>query len=52
MKLYYAVGTCSLSPHIVASEAGIALDLERVDIRKTVPAAGARPLSVFKSARY
>lgn len=23
MKLYYAVGTCSLSPHIVASEAGI-----------------------------
>lgn len=35
MKLYYATGTCSLSPHIVASEAGIALDLERVDIRKT-----------------
>ncbi|MPY75563.1 MAG: glutathione transferase GstA [Alphaproteobacteria bacterium] len=35
MKLYYATGTCSLSPHIVASEAGIALDLERVDTRKT-----------------
>ena len=35
MKLYYATGTCSLSPHIVASEAGIALDLERVDIRKS-----------------
>lgn len=34
MKLYYATGTCSLSPHIVASEAGITLDLERVDIRK------------------
>jgi glutathione S-transferase len=34
MKLYYAPGTCSLSPHIVAREAGIALDLERVDIRK------------------
>ena len=35
MKLYYATGTCSLSPHIVANEAGIALDLERVDIRRT-----------------
>jgi glutathione S-transferase len=35
MKLYYATGTCSLSPHIVAAEAGIPLDLERVDIRKT-----------------
>lgn len=34
MKLYYATGTCSLSPHIVALEAGIPLDLERVDIFK------------------
>jgi glutathione S-transferase len=33
MRLYYAPGTCSLSPHIVAREAGVALDLERVDIR-------------------
>jgi glutathione S-transferase len=32
MKLYYAPGTCSLSPHIVAREAGIPLELERVDI--------------------
>ena len=31
MKLYYATGTCSLSPHIVALEAGIALELEKVD---------------------
>lgn len=36
MKLYYATGTCSLSPHIVALEAGIGLQLERVDIR-TIP---------------
>lgn len=35
MKLYYAPGTCSLSPHIVALEAGVPLDLERVDIRRT-----------------
>jgi glutathione S-transferase len=33
VKLYYATGTCSLSPHIVALEAGIALDLDRVDLR-------------------
>ncbi|ANY82865.1 glutathione transferase GstA (plasmid) [Microvirga ossetica] len=35
MKLYYASGTCSLSPHIVAREADIPLELERVDIRRT-----------------
>jgi glutathione S-transferase len=35
MKLYYALGACSLSPHIVALEAAIALDLERVDILRT-----------------
>ena len=34
MKLFYAAGTCSLSPHIVAREAGIDIDLERVDISK------------------
>ncbi|MES3674675.1 glutathione transferase GstA [Halomonas elongata] len=33
MKLYYAPGTCSLSPHIVAREAGIELELEKVDIK-------------------
>jgi glutathione S-transferase len=31
MKLYYATGTCSLSPHIVALEAGLTLQLEKVD---------------------
>ena len=35
MKLYYAAGTCSLAAHIVAREAGIAVDLEHVDIRKS-----------------
>lgn len=35
MKLYYAPGTCSFSPHIVAREAGIPLALERVNIGKT-----------------
>ncbi|MFI4958697.1 MAG: glutathione transferase GstA [Lysobacterales bacterium] len=31
MKLYYSSGACSLSPHIVALEAGIDLQLEKVD---------------------
>ena len=31
MKLYYAPGACSLSPHIVAQELGITLQLEKVD---------------------
>jgi len=34
MKLYYSPGACSLSPHIVAKEAGIALDLAKVDLGK------------------
>jgi glutathione S-transferase len=32
MKLYYSPGACSLSPHIVAEEAGIALEYEKVDL--------------------
>lgn len=31
MKLYYSPGACSLSPHIVALEAGLTLQLEKVD---------------------
>jgi glutathione S-transferase len=32
MKLYYSPGACSLAPHIVAREAGIAVDLVKVDL--------------------
>jgi glutathione S-transferase len=41
MKLYYSPGACSLSPHIVARESGLALTLERVDTgTKTIAVEG------------
>jgi glutathione S-transferase len=33
MKLYYAPGASSLSPHIALREAGLGFELERVDLR-------------------
>jgi glutathione S-transferase len=41
MKLYYSPGACSLSPHIVAEEAGIALAYEKVDLATHKTASGA-----------
>ena len=41
MKLYYAPGACSLAPHIVAREAGLRLDLEKVDLRSGKTETGA-----------
>ena len=41
MKLYFSPGACSLAPHIVANEAGIPLELVKVDLRsKTVAREG------------
>ncbi|WP_267224327.1 glutathione transferase GstA [Dyella silvae] len=40
MKLYYAAGACSLSPHIVALEAGIPLELEKVDTKAKLTESG------------
>jgi glutathione S-transferase len=40
MKLYYAPGVCSLSPHIVAREAGLPLTLVRVDHKNKKTEAG------------
>jgi len=33
MKLFYAPGACSLSPHIVCREAGLPLELVKVDLK-------------------
>jgi glutathione S-transferase len=33
MKLFYSPGACSLSPHIVARELGLPVDLARVDLK-------------------
>lgn len=41
MKLYYSPGACSLSPHIALREAGLAFELEKVDLRSKKTAADA-----------
>jgi glutathione S-transferase len=41
MKLYFSPGACSLSPHIVVREAGIAVDLEQVDLKSKKTKSGA-----------
>ena len=40
MKLYYAPGTCSLSPHIVLRELAIEFELVKVDNRSKLTADG------------
>jgi glutathione S-transferase len=46
MRLYFAPGSCALSPHIVLIEAGLAYTLEQVDLRTKKTASGADYLSV------
>lgn len=41
MKLFYAPGTCSLSPHIVLIEARLPYQLEKVDLKTHTTAGGA-----------
>jgi glutathione S-transferase len=46
MKLYYSPGACSLAPHIVAREAGLSLDLEKIDLANRTKASGRSYLEV------
>jgi glutathione S-transferase len=46
MKLYYAPGACSLSPHIVLREAERRFDLERVDLKTHRTASGVDYLTI------
>jgi glutathione S-transferase len=46
MKLYYAPGACSLSPHIVILEAGLAASFEKVDLSAKKTASGGDYLAV------
>ena len=46
MKLYFAPGACSLAPHIVAREAGIDIELEKVDLKTKKTATGQDYLAI------
>ncbi len=46
LKLYFAPGACSLSPHIALREAGLAFELDRVDFATKTTAAGENFLAV------
>jgi len=52
MKLYYSPGACSLSPHIVAREAGIAVDLKRVDLKSKTLADGGASYTAINGKGY
>ena len=40
MKLYYSPGACSLSPHIVACEAELSIELVKVDLQNKLTESG------------
>jgi glutathione S-transferase len=50
MKLFYSPGACSLSPHIVAREAGLEVQLEKVDFKTRT--AGGVDFSAINSKGY
>ena len=46
MKLYFAPGACSLSPHIALRESGLPFEIEQVDIRAKKTKSGADYLAI------
>ena len=51
MKLYYAPGACSLSPHIALAEAGLAADYVKVNLKDKKTEAGDDYLKVNRKGR-
>lgn len=49
MKLYFSPGACSLSPHMVLREAGLAFDLVKVDLKTKKTETGADYFTVNPS---
>ncbi len=52
MKLYYAPGACSLAPHIVLAEAGIAADFVKVDLKAHLTESGVDYYTVNPKVRF
>ena len=46
MKLYFSPGACSLSPHIVLCEAGLAHTIEKTNLRSKMTDSGVDFISV------
>lgn len=46
MRLYYSPGACSLAPHIVAREAGLAIQLVKVDLPTQLTESGENFLAI------
>lgn len=46
MKLFFKAGSCSLAPHIVLKESGLAFDTEAVDLKSKVTASGAQYMEI------
>ena len=40
MKLYYTPGACSLAPRIIACEAGLEIEYDKVDLKTQTTASG------------
>ena len=52
MKLFYAPGACSLSPHIALHEAGLAHELVKVDLKAKKPRAATTSTPSIRRARF
>ena len=46
LKLYYAPGACSLSPHIALREAGLSFELDKVNMQSKTTASDGDHLAV------